>query len=193
MAWGRMPLGENPPGSAPSMVNVPSLPSESTITIAAVAAETEDIVDSAPVTDLTKNTVHARVVADDDVVIDAGDTRASHVAYSNVIAVAKVTLERLITEGCISASGGVGSERVPTDSRVGAAGGIVHERKVTSGSVGASGVVKDKRVGSKGGVLCAGGVEQKRCHTHRRVGICVVEGQRAAANTGVKAAGGIYK
>src|SRR5437660_11692312 len=40
MAWGWMPLGENPPGSGPSMVTVPNLPSESTITIAAVAAET---------------------------------------------------------------------------------------------------------------------------------------------------------
>src|SRR5437773_10570671 len=39
MAWGRMSLGEeNPPG--PSMATVPNLPSESTITVIAVAAET---------------------------------------------------------------------------------------------------------------------------------------------------------
>ena len=90
MAWGRMPpLGENPPGSGPSEVTVPNLPSESTITATAVAAETGapiDIVDRAPVTFLAKNTVHTRVVADDDIVIDGGDTRPSHVAYSNVIA-----------------------------------------------------------------------------------------------------------
>ena len=41
---------------------------------------TEDIVDSAPVTNLAKNTVHTRVMADDDVVIDSGNTRTSHVA-----------------------------------------------------------------------------------------------------------------
>src|SRR4030095_7313773 len=39
MAGGLMPLGENPPGAGPSAVTVPNLPSESTITTAAVAAE----------------------------------------------------------------------------------------------------------------------------------------------------------
>ena len=107
-------------------------------------------------------------MADDDVVIDSGNTRPSHVAYSNVIARGYAALERLITDGRVGAPGGVGSERFPTDGRVGAAGGIVHERKVTSGSVGATAVVKDKCVGSNSGVLCAGGVEQKRCRAHSR-------------------------
>src|SRR5437667_12876732 len=39
MAWGRMPLGEEDP-LGPSMATVPNLPSESTITVIAVAAET---------------------------------------------------------------------------------------------------------------------------------------------------------
>ena len=75
-AWGRMPLGENPPGSGPSTVNVPNLPSESMSTKAAVPAETGApvIFDKAPVTDLAKNTVHTREMADDDIVIDDGDT-----------------------------------------------------------------------------------------------------------------------
>ena len=47
---------------------------------------TEDVVDSAPVTDLAKNSVHTRVVADDDIVIRGGDTRPSHCAQGNVIA-----------------------------------------------------------------------------------------------------------
>ena len=131
-----------------------------------------DIVDKAPVTFLAKNTVHTRVMADDDIVIGGGDTRPSHFAYGNVIA-----------------SADVGSERFPTDGRVGAAGGIVHERKVTSGSVGVTAVVKDERVGSNGGVLCAGGVEQKRCRAHCGIGISSVEDQRSSANTGVEAAG----
>ncbi len=41
---------------------------------------TGDIVDSAPVTDLAKNTVHTRVVTDDDIVTGGGDTRPSHAA-----------------------------------------------------------------------------------------------------------------
>src|SRR5215467_7100218 len=40
LAWGLLPLGEDPPGPGPSAVTVPNLPSESTITTAAVAAET---------------------------------------------------------------------------------------------------------------------------------------------------------
>ena len=40
---------------------------------------TEDIVDKAPVTFLAKNTVHTRVMADDDIVIGGGDTRPGHV------------------------------------------------------------------------------------------------------------------
>src|SRR5690242_17744268 len=59
---------------------------------------TKDIVDSTPVTDLAKNTVHPRVVADDNIVIDAGDTRPSHATYGNVIAVADIILERLVTD-----------------------------------------------------------------------------------------------
>ena len=127
---------------------------------------TGDIVDSAPVTDLAKNTVHTRVVADDDIVIDGGDTRSGHAAQGNVIARGYVALERLITDGCVVVSGSVGSERVTTYGGVGAAGGVVHERKVTSGSVGGTAVVKDQRIGPNGGVLCAGGVEQERCRAH---------------------------
>ena len=114
---------------------------------------TGDIVDSAPVTDLAKNTVHTRVMADDDIIIDGSDTRPSHCAYGNVIARGFAALERLITDGCVGASGGVGSERFPTGGRVGAAGGIVHERKVTSGSVGCTAVVKDECVGPNGRVV----------------------------------------
>src|SRR5438094_4578465 len=109
---------------------------------------TEDIVNGAPVTHLTKDTVHARVMTNDDIVIDAGDTGPGHAAYGNVLTVAEVTLERLITDGCVVASGSVGSERFPTSGRVGAAAGIVHERKITAASVGATGGVKDERIGS---------------------------------------------
>ena len=154
---------------------------------------TENIVDSAPVTDLAKYTVHTRVVADDDIVIDAGDTRPGHAAHGNVLTVADVTLERLIADGCVVASGGVGSERFPTSGRVGAAGGIVHERKITGASVVRTGVVKDERIGSNGGVLCAAGVEQERCHAHCGIGTSVVEGQRSTANTGIETAGRIQK
>ena len=154
---------------------------------------TEDIINGAPVTDLTKDTVHARVVTNDDIVIDAGDTGPGHAAYGNVLTVAEVTLERLIAEGCIGASGSVGSERFPTSGRVGAAAGIVHERKITGASVGATGVVKDERIGSHSGVLCAAGVEQERCYAHRRIGASIVEGQRATANTGIETAGRIQK
>ena len=154
---------------------------------------TENIVDSAPVTDLAKYTVHTRVVADDDIIIDAGDTRPGHAAYGNVFTVADVTLERLITDGCVVASGGVGSERFPTSGRVGAAAGIVHERKVTGASVVRTGVVKDERIGSNGGVLCAAGVEQERCHANRGIGTSIVEGQRSTADTGIETAGRIQK
>ena len=39
---------------------------------------TVDIVDKAPVTFLPKNTVHTRVMADDDIVIGDGNTRPGH-------------------------------------------------------------------------------------------------------------------
>jgi hypothetical protein len=178
-----MPLDENPPGSGPSMVTVPNLRGGN--------RRTGDIVDSAPVTDLAKNTVHARVVPDDDIIIDGGDTRPSHAAQGNVIAGGYVALKRLITDGCVVASGGVGSERVTTYGGEGAAGGIVHERKVASGSVGGTAVVKDQCVGPNGGVLCAGGVEQERCRANCSIGICVVDGQRSTADTGIETAGGI--
>src|SRR4029077_18355684 len=154
---------------------------------------TGDIVNSAPVTDLAKNTVHTRVVADDDIVIDGDDTRASHAAQDNVIARSYAALERLITDGCVVVSGGVGSERFPPDGRIGAAGGIVHERKVTSGSVGGTAVVKDQRISSNGGVLCAACVEQQRYSAHCGIGICGVEDQRSNANTSIETAGGIQK
>src|SRR6267154_2359706 len=154
---------------------------------------TEDIINGAPVTDLTKDTVHARVMTNDDIVIHAGDTGPGHAAYGNVITVAEVTLERLITDGCVGASGSVGSERFPTSGRVGAAAGIVHERKITGASVVRTSVVKDERIGSHSGVLCAAGVEQKRCHAHCRIGASIVEGQRATANTGIETAGRIQK
>src|SRR5439155_6753632 len=59
---------------------------------------TEDIINGAPVTDLTKDTVHARVMTNDDIVIHACDTGPGHAAYGNVITVSEVTLERLITD-----------------------------------------------------------------------------------------------
>src|SRR5213079_955226 len=154
---------------------------------------TGDIVDSAAITDLAKNTVHTRVMADDDIIIDGSDTRPSHCAYDNVIARGFAALERLITDRCVVVSGGIGNERFPTSGRVGAAGGIVHERKVTSGRVGGTAVVKDQRVGSKAGILCATGVEQERCRANCSIGIPVVERQRSTANAGVEAAGGIQK
>src|SRR5213075_1129437 len=87
---------------------------------------TEDIVNGTPVTDLSKNTVHSGMVANDDIVIDAGDPGPGHAAYGNVITVADITLERLIADGCVVASAGVGSERFPTSGRVGAAATVVH-------------------------------------------------------------------
>ena len=96
---------------------------------------TEDIINGAPVTDLPENTVHTGVVTNDDIVIDAGNTGPGHAAYGNVITVAEVTLERLITDGRVGASAGVGSKRFPTSSCVGAAGGIVHQRKIPGTSV----------------------------------------------------------
>src|SRR5207248_2733890 len=153
----------------------------------------KNVVDKASVTFLPKDSVHSRVMTNDDIIIDAGDPRPRHAAYGNVITVAEVTLERLITDGCVVASAGVGSERFPTSGRVGAAGGIVHERKVTGSSVSGTAVVKDERVGSNGGVLCAGGIEQERCHANCGVGICVVEDQSSSAYTCIETAGGIQK
>src|SRR5205823_3778508 len=121
------------------------------------------------------------------------DTRPSHCAYGNVIDRGFAALKRLITDGCVVVSGGIGNERFPTSGRVGAAGGIVHQRKVAGGSVGATAVVKDERISSNGGVLCAAGVEQKRCRAHCGIGICVVECQRSTANTSIETAGGIQK
>src|SRR5438094_4777876 len=154
---------------------------------------TKDVVDKAPVTFLAEYTVHSRMMANDDIVINAGDTGPGHAAYGNVITVAEVTLERLITDGCVGASGSVGSERFPTSGRVGAAAGIVHERKITGASVVRTSVVKDERIGSHSGVLCAAGVEQERCYAHCRIGASIVEGQRATANTGIETAGRIQK
>src|SRR5262249_15095051 len=147
-----------------------------------------DMIDIAPVTFLAKNTVHTGVVADDDIVIDAGDARAGHITYGNVVTVADVTLERLIADGCVVASGGVGSERIPTSGRVGAAAGIVHQREVTACRVIGTGVVKDERIGSKGGVLCAARIEQECCHAHCRIGAHMVKGQYTTANTGIETA-----
>src|SRR5439155_22331807 len=154
---------------------------------------TEDIVDIAPVTLLAKNTVHTRVVADDDIIVGGGDTRPGHCAYGNIIARGYAALERLITDRCVVVSGGIGSERFRTDGRIGTAGGIVQEGKVTSASVGGTAVVKDERVGSNRGVLCAGGVEQQRCCAYCGIGIRVVEVQRSGANTGIEVAGAINK
>ena len=152
---------------------------------------TGDIVDSAPVTDLAKNTVHTRVVADDDIVIDGGDTRPGHGAQGNVIARGHVALERLITDGCVVVSGGVGSERFPTYGRVGAAGGIVHERKVTSGSV--RGTVSLKTSASvPTAVFCVPVVLSKSATAPTAVlESAVVEDQRSGANSSVETAGGI--
>ena len=154
---------------------------------------TGDVVDGAPVTDLTKNAVHPGVVADDNIVIGGGNTRPGHSAYAHVFIRSFIVLERLIADSCVVVSAGVDGERTRTDGRVGAAVGVVHERKVTGGSVGRTAVVKDKRVSSNGRVVCAGGVEQKRYSADRRIGIAVVEDQCPGAYTGVEAAGGIQK
>ena len=55
---------------------------------------TRDVVDKASVTYLAKNTVHTRVVADDDIVIGYGETRSGHSAHGHVVAGADATLER---------------------------------------------------------------------------------------------------
>src|SRR5205823_10839796 len=73
------------------------------------------------------------------------------------------------------------------------AGVIIIERKAADSSVAAGGAVKGHRVGSNGGVLSAAGVEQKRCRANCGIGICVVEGQRSTANTGIEVAGAIGK
>src|SRR4051794_14048304 len=96
---------------------------------------TKNIVDSAPVTDLPKNTVHTGVVSDDDVIIGAGDSRACHLTYGNVVTISNATLERLITNGCVVVSSSIGSKRFPPSGSVGAAADIVRQSKVTSGSV----------------------------------------------------------
>ena len=152
---------------------------------------TKDIVDSTPVTDLAKNAVHARVVADDNIVIDAGDTRPSHATYGNVIAVADIILERLVTDGGVVCSSGVGGERFPTSGCIGAAGGIVGERKVAAGSIVGTGIVKDERACPHGGVLRPGGIEQERCRANRSIGIDGVESQRSSADAGIETASGI--
>ena len=152
---------------------------------------TKDIVNGAPVTDLTKNTVHPRVVTDDDIVIGGGDARPSHAAHGNVVARGYTALERLITNGCVVVSGSVGSERVTTYRGEGAAGSVVHERKITSSGVSGTAAVKDERVGPNGGVLCAGGVEQERHRANCSVRIGGVESQRSSADTGIETAGGI--
>src|SRR5205823_1889556 len=154
---------------------------------------TEDIVDGAPVTDLSKNSVHTRVVSNDDVIIGAGDSRACHLAYGNVVTISNAALERLIANGRVVVSGSIGSKRFPPSGSVGAAGGIVRQSKVTGGSVRATAAVKDKRIRSNGGVLCAGRIEQERCCANCGIGLCIVNGQRSSANTGIEAAGRIQK
>ena len=55
---------------------------------------TRDIVDKAPVAYLAENTVHTRVVADDDIVIGGRDTLPGQSAYAHVIARAYAAIER---------------------------------------------------------------------------------------------------
>ena len=105
---------------------------------------TKNVVDKAPVTFLTEYAVHTRVMTNDDIIIDAGNTGPCHAAYGNVITVAEVTLKRLITDGRVVASAGVGSKRFPTSGSVGAAAGIVHQRKITGTGVVRTGVVKNE-------------------------------------------------
>src|SRR5262249_48129271 len=62
---------------------------------------TGDVVDKAPVTFLAKNTVHTRVMTDDDIVIGGSDTRPCLSAYGNIITRGFVAHERLITDGGI--------------------------------------------------------------------------------------------
>src|SRR5438552_13366644 len=112
-----------------------------------------NIVDIAPVTFLAKNSVHTRVVADDDIIIGGGNTRPGLTAYAHVVACRLAVHERHITDGRVAVPAGVGSERFPTDARVGTARGIVHESKITGGRVGGTAVVKDERVGPKGRVV----------------------------------------
>src|SRR4030095_16535150 len=60
---------------------------------------TRDIVDKAPVTFLAKNSVHTRVMTNDDIIIGSSDTRPSHSASGHIIARGFAALQRLITNG----------------------------------------------------------------------------------------------
>jgi hypothetical protein len=82
---------------------------------------TEDVVDKAPVTYLAKNTVDTRVLADDDIVIDGGETGAGFAADADVVGTRGVVPERSPTEGLVVGTGCVEPERGGTDRGVAAA------------------------------------------------------------------------
>ena len=72
-----------------------------------VNVRTIDVADIADVIFLAKATVHTRMVADDDIIIDDGDPRPGHCAYGNMSARAYTVLERRTTDACIVESAGV--------------------------------------------------------------------------------------
>src|SRR6266516_2293429 len=82
---------------------------------------TEDVVDKAPVTYLAKNTVNTRVAADDDVVIDGGETSAGFAADADVVGTRLVVPERSPTECFIVVTGCVEPARGGTYRGVAAA------------------------------------------------------------------------
>ena len=86
-----------------------------------VNRRTEDVVDKAPVTYLAKNTVDTRVAADDDVVIDGGETGAGFAADADVVGTRLVVPERSPTEGFVIGTGCVEPARGGTDRGVAAA------------------------------------------------------------------------
>ncbi len=90
---------------------MPNLPSGSTSTTGKsrhiVNVRTPDVADIADVIFLAKATVHPIVVADDNIIIDAGDPRPGQSAYAHVVAGVHAVLERQITDGRVVGSTGV--------------------------------------------------------------------------------------
>jgi hypothetical protein len=134
------------------------------------------VADIAGVIHLAKNTVDTRQVADDDIVIDVGDTIPSMSAYANVVAGADATQKRQITDGSVVdtvdvtlegtntvghvvEAGGVGNERMETGGRVGIAAGLILERTITDSRAAAAGGVIYKGECSNGCVVNADVVE----------------------------------
>jgi hypothetical protein len=107
MAWGWMFLGEDLPGFPPTGTALCPTFHRSTSDTGnpeVVNVRTIDVADIADVIFLTKATMHTRMVADDNIVIDERDPRSSHAAYHNVIVRGYAVLERRTTDGRVVVS-----------------------------------------------------------------------------------------